>query len=70
MDWPIGEEVVAAAVVGVQIRFDDDVDAGEIEVLSGPQRALTASLSNLGWGPCQIPAIVQTRTRTLYSCAL
>ena len=33
VDRPAGEEVVAAAVVGVQVRVDDDVDAGEIEVL-------------------------------------
>ena len=30
---PAGEEVVAAAVVEVQVCVDDDVDAGEIEVL-------------------------------------
>ena len=30
---PSGEEVVAAAVVGVQVCVDDDVDAGEVEVL-------------------------------------
>src|SRR5919198_5140070 len=30
---PAGEEVVAAAVVEVQVRVDDDVDAGEVEVL-------------------------------------
>src|SRR6266540_295513 len=28
---PSGEEVVAAAVVEVQVRVDDDVDAGEVE---------------------------------------
>ena len=28
-----GEEVVAAAMVGVQVSVDDDVDAGEVEVL-------------------------------------
>ena len=33
VDRPAGEEVVAAAVVGVQVRVDDDVDTGEIEVL-------------------------------------
>src|SRR5215208_3607614 len=33
VDRPAGEEVVAAAVVGVQVCVDDDVDAGEIEVL-------------------------------------
>jgi hypothetical protein len=33
VDRPAGEEVVAAAVVEVQVRVDDDVDAGEIEVL-------------------------------------
>ena len=33
VDRPAGEEVVAAAVVGVQVGVDDDVDAGEIEVL-------------------------------------
>src|SRR3712207_8595759 len=33
VDRLAGEEVVAAAVVGVQVRVDDDVDAGEIEVL-------------------------------------
>jgi hypothetical protein len=33
VDRPAGEEVVAAAVIGVQVRVDDDVDAGEIEVL-------------------------------------
>jgi hypothetical protein len=32
-DWPAGEEVVAAAVVEVQVCDDDDVDAGEVEVL-------------------------------------
>src|SRR5215211_2178991 len=30
---PAGEELVAAAVVEVQVRVDDDVDDGEIEVL-------------------------------------
>jgi hypothetical protein len=33
LDRPAGEEVVAAAVVAVQVCVDDDVDAGEIEVL-------------------------------------
>src|SRR5918997_2268695 len=33
VDRPAGEEVVAAAVIGVQVSVDDDVDAGEIEVL-------------------------------------
>ncbi len=33
VDRPAGEKVVAAAVVEVQVRVDDDVDAGEIEVL-------------------------------------
>ena len=33
IDRLAGEEVVAAAVVGVQVCVDDDVDAGEIEVL-------------------------------------
>jgi hypothetical protein len=33
IDWPAGEEVVAAAVVEVQVCVDDDVDAGEVEVL-------------------------------------
>src|SRR6266550_4277232 len=33
VDRPAGEEVVAAAVVEVQMGVDDDVDAGEIELL-------------------------------------
>jgi hypothetical protein len=33
MDRPAGEEAVAAAVVEVQVCVDDDVDAGEVEVL-------------------------------------
>src|SRR5215207_11676480 len=33
VDRPAAEEVVAAAVVEVQVCVDDDVDAGEIEVL-------------------------------------
>jgi hypothetical protein len=33
VDRPAGEQVVAAAVVEMQVRVDDDVDAGEIEVL-------------------------------------
>ena len=33
VDRLAGEEVVAAAVVEVQARVDDDVDAGEVEVL-------------------------------------
>ena len=33
VDRLAGEEVVAAAVVEVQVRVDDDVDTGEIEVL-------------------------------------
>ena len=39
VDRPAGEEVVAAAVVEVQVGVDDDVDAGEIEVLlvQGPE---------------------------------
>src|SRR5436853_3865847 len=32
---PSGEQVVAAAVVEVQVRVDDDVDAGEVERLLG-----------------------------------
>jgi hypothetical protein len=32
-DRPAGEEVVAAAVVEVQVRVDNDVDTGEIEGL-------------------------------------
>jgi hypothetical protein len=32
VDRPAGEEVVAAAVVEVQVRVDDDVDAGQVEV--------------------------------------
>ena len=33
VDRPAGEEVVAPAVVEMQVRVDDDVDAGEVEVL-------------------------------------
>ena len=33
VDRPAGEQVVAAAVVEVQVRVDDDVDAGEVEGL-------------------------------------
>src|SRR5213595_3214362 len=33
VDRPAGEDVIAAAVVEVQVRVDDDVDVGEIEVL-------------------------------------
>ena len=33
VDRPAGEEVVAAAVIRVQVGVDDDVDAGEVEVL-------------------------------------
>jgi hypothetical protein len=33
VDRPAGEEAVAAAVVEVQVCVDDDVDAGEVEVL-------------------------------------
>jgi hypothetical protein len=33
IDRPAGEEVVAAAVIEVQVCVDHDVDAGEIEVL-------------------------------------
>ena len=33
VDRLAGEEVVAAAVVAMQVCVDDDVDAGEIEVL-------------------------------------
>ncbi len=33
VDRPVGEEVVAAAVVEVQVCVDDDVDAAEIDVL-------------------------------------
>ncbi len=33
VDRPAGEEVVAAAVVGVQVGVDDEVDGGEVEVL-------------------------------------
>src|SRR5215212_562287 len=33
VDRPAGEEVIAAAVIGVQVCVDDHVDAGEIEVL-------------------------------------
>ena len=42
VDRPAGEEVVAAAVVAVQVCVDDDVDAGEIEVLlaSWPQTGI------------------------------
>jgi hypothetical protein len=34
VDRPAGEEVIAAAVIGVQVCVDDHVDAGEIEVLA------------------------------------
>jgi hypothetical protein len=44
VDRPAGEEVVAAAVVGVQVCVDDDVDAGEIEVLLA-QRLRRGSMS-------------------------
>ena len=33
VDRPAGQEVVAAAVVGVQVRVDDDFDGREVEVL-------------------------------------
>lgn len=33
VDRPAGEEVVAAAVVEVQVCVDDDIDAGEVEGL-------------------------------------
>jgi hypothetical protein len=33
VDRPAGEEVVAATVVEVQVCVDDDVDAGQVEVL-------------------------------------
>ena len=33
VDRPAGEAVVAAAVVEVEVRVDDDVDAGEVEAL-------------------------------------
>ena len=33
VDRLAGEEVVTAAVIGVQVRVDDDVDVGQIEVL-------------------------------------
>jgi hypothetical protein len=33
VDRPAGEEVVAAAMIGMQVRVDDDVNAGEVEVL-------------------------------------
>src|SRR6478672_6315370 len=40
VERPAGEEVVAAAVVEVQVGVDDDIDAGEIDVcvLSGRRR--------------------------------
>src|SRR3954447_16379530 len=38
VDRPAGEEVVAAAVVEVQVRVDDDVDAGQVEVRLRAQR--------------------------------
>jgi len=37
VDRPAGEQVVAAAVIEVQVRVDDDVDSGQIEIsLLGP----------------------------------
>ena len=48
VDRLAGEEVVAAAVVEVQVGVDDDVDAGEVEVLLA-QRAG-------GGDPCRPPA--------------
>src|SRR5688572_32275054 len=38
VDRPAGEEVVAAAVVEVQVRVDDDVDAAEVEFLRAQRK--------------------------------
>ena len=40
IDRPAGEEVVAATVVEVQVRVDDDVDAGEVEGLLAQWREM------------------------------
>ena len=59
VDRPAGEEVVAAAVVEVQVCVDDDVDAGEVEVLlaqrKGGSRSATAGCS------CVMPVSTSTR---------
>ena len=39
IDRPAGEQMVAAAVVEVQMRVDDDVDAGEVEGLLAQPKA-------------------------------
>lgn len=44
IDRQPGEEVVAAAMIEVQVRVDDEVDAGEIEILLA-QRDQAGSMS-------------------------
>ena len=46
VDRPGGEEVVAAAVVGMQVRVDDDVDAREVEVLLAERPAVSSGRRN------------------------
>ena len=60
VDRLAGEEAVAAAMVEVQVGVDDDVDAGEVEVLFA-QRASRGSMS--ATKGCSSVMPVSTRTR-------
>jgi hypothetical protein len=52
---PAGEEVVAAAVVEVQVCVDDDVGAGAIEVLPQAGSVFGEKLSDQVGAPSQRP---------------
>ena len=60
LDRPAGEEVVAAAVVEVQVRVDDDVDAGEVEGLLAQWRRWGSRSATAG---CSSVMPVSTSTR-------
>ena len=57
---PTGEEVVATAVVEVQVRVDDDVDAREVEVLRAEGRMRGSRSATAG---CSSVMPVSTSTR-------
>ena len=62
VDRPAGEEVVAAAVVEVQVRVDDDVDAGEVDVLLAQGRRRGSMSATAG---CSSVMPVSTSTRAV-----
>jgi hypothetical protein len=61
IDRPAGEEVVAAAVVEVQVRVDDDVDAGPVEVGLRAQWNQARELFMPATVPAEVCYMLETR---------